>query len=215
MKLDEIEHLTRLNADNINNRSNPQLNEATWDNQLLSLEEGIARIQQQFRRANEAARGQLLMDMNRHEATLEREQQKLIKIQDPPEMRKPRGHTFGQGGRRRPTGAEIAEKELEQYDRAVTRRRVESAIPTNINTESQVADVIIVEPWPVEKTRTCPSMSQLRPIEHPDRLIHVANSQVSNSSPNRPICEIKRPFMYEGKLTQSRKRVRKELSFQD
>ena len=57
------------------------------------------------------------MDISRYEMSLAREEQSTSQIQDPQEVRaNRRGQTFGQGGRRLPTGGEIAEKELQQYD---------------------------------------------------------------------------------------------------
>jgi hypothetical protein len=125
MRLDEITRLTQLNADKSNGRSNVYLNEVVWNDQSLRLEEGIARIQERFRSADDAARGQLLMDMERCETTLIREELNTARIQDPPEMRQARGRTFGRGGPRRLTGGEIAEKELRRFDKTVPRTRAQ------------------------------------------------------------------------------------------
>ena len=107
----------QLNNDVGNFSDNTQLNQIAWDNQTVRLEEGLARIQQGFQAANDAVRGQLLMDISRYEMSLAREEQSTSQIQDPQEVRaNRRGQTFGQGGRHLPTGGEIAEKELQQYD---------------------------------------------------------------------------------------------------
>ena len=57
------------------------------------------------------------MDISRYEMSLARAEQSMSQIQDPQEVHvNRRDQTFGQGSRCLPTGGEIAEKELQQYD---------------------------------------------------------------------------------------------------
>ena len=50
-----------------------------WNDQKVSLEEGITRIQDRFQGA---VRGQLLIDMDCYEMTLGREKQTIFQIRD-------------------------------------------------------------------------------------------------------------------------------------
>ena len=61
----------------------------------------------------------MLQEIDREMHLLDQEEKRIANIQDPPQMRGPR-RTFGQGGTRRLTQAEIAEKELERSDRGTT-----------------------------------------------------------------------------------------------
>jgi hypothetical protein len=93
----------------------------------------MAHIQERFRNGNDAARGQLLMEMDHYETTLIREERNIVGIQDPLEVRKGTRGTFGRGGPRRLTGGEIAEKELRHYDRADSRAQIQSQLSETIN----------------------------------------------------------------------------------
>jgi hypothetical protein len=93
------------------------LNDEVRLSQTITLEQRLLRIEEQFASATDAERHRILTDLN---AQLDRQKyHSSATILDPPELNGRR--TFGRGGTRRLTAAEIAEKELRQNDRNALR----------------------------------------------------------------------------------------------
>jgi len=193
----------QLNNDVGNFSDNTQLNQVAWDNQTVRLEEGLARIQQGFQAANDAVRGQLLMDINRYEMSLAREEQSTSQIQDPQDVRgNRRGRTFGQGGRRLPTGGEIAEKELQQYDQVLSQTRSIESSQTLVHLRQRqpsydhLASVVKLTKRPSDEITVLSIEPRYDILPSPNA--------------SRPMRRMKRPSIYQGELLQPRKRIRKK-----
>jgi hypothetical protein len=237
IRLDEIAHLTNLNS-SIGD-FNVQLNHVVWNDQTVRLEEGINRIQEQFRGANDAVRGQLLMDMDRYEMSLGREERNISQIQDPEGTRR-RGRTFGRGGQRLPTGGEVAEKGLQRYDSQSHRRFQRNPVNRTVDQASPKAEIIVLNAPIHNRTSTLiPSRQTAMPsvfqsefpysrvvVDPVDQTLNVNESSdeeivvlevqsVENyPSPNvasRPIRQMKRPSLFQGELLQPRKRMERRI----
>src|SRR5436190_13343345 len=111
--LDDISRASLSNnAVTYSERLNSQLNDAARHSQTIAFEDRFLKYTDRFQRAPDDVRANILHELDRELNMLDKEQSD---IQDPPEMRGRR--TFGKGGPRRLTAAEIAEKELQQNDR--------------------------------------------------------------------------------------------------
>ena len=156
-----------------------QLNHVIWNDQTVRLEEGITRIQERFQGANDAVRGQLLMDMDRYELSIGREERNISQIRDPEGTRGRRGHTFGRGGQRLPTGGENAEKGLQHYDsqsrhrfqRSLVDRTVDQA--RSINQSSPPEEITVLDaPIYNRSSSLIPSRQTDRPSVFQSKFLH-------------------------------------------
>jgi len=103
---------TVFNSDGINN----YLIDTTRHQQSLLFDQKLADFGERFRNAPDSIQSRMLSELNRELDMMEREEQHQAEIQDPPQMTEAR-RTFGKGGKRRLTGAEEVQKELEQNDK--------------------------------------------------------------------------------------------------
>ena len=177
MRLDEIAHLTNLSSDI--GDFNMQLNHVIWNDQTVRLEEWITSIQERFQGANDAVRGQLLIDMDRYEMSLGREERNISQIRDPEGTRGRRGHTFGRGGQRLRTGGEIAEKGLQRYDsqsrRRFQRNLVDQTVDQarSINQSAPRAEIIVLDaPIHNRSSTLIPSRQTNRPSVSQSKFLH-------------------------------------------
>ena len=97
-------------------RLNLQLNTAVREAQMVQFEEKITRFNDRFKDASDAVRSSMLHEFERGLSVAEKEEYNIARVRDPPEMSGKR-RTFGKGGKRRLTAAEIAAKELERDDK--------------------------------------------------------------------------------------------------
>ena len=115
--LDAITQASQLNSVvTYSERLNLELNDATDASQTISLEEKLAEYTQRFRAAPDSVKAKMLQEINRELDMLTREERYNADVQDPPEMIN-RRRTYGKGGPRRLTAAEIVEKEMERNDK--------------------------------------------------------------------------------------------------
>ena len=151
----------------------------------------------------------MLHEINRQLDILDKEEQNVTNLQDPPEMRGQR--TFGRGGRRRLTAAEFTEKQLQRNNKKagktpkVQRRPIELETltsPSNTSVSMQeVQDIIIVESWPAKEVQgeaNANENHQIRQVALP--------LQTSLSWPQR---RVKPCSIYEDEFMQPQKRVRR------
>jgi len=125
-------------------RLRTQLNDTTRTRQSLDLQEKLAQLLEKFPSASDAAKATLLQDIDRKLNALEQS----TTAQDPQELKGRR--TFGRGGPRRLTAAEIAEKELAKSDRDRTSKRaanlefIDLTVPQRISaTQPQSAPFVM------------------------------------------------------------------------
>lgn len=97
-------------------RFNLQLNTAVRETQMVQFEEKIIRFNDRFKNASDAVRSSMLHEFERGLLVAEKEENNIARVRDPQEMSGKR-RTFGKGGKRRLTAAEIAAKELERDDK--------------------------------------------------------------------------------------------------
>ena len=141
-----------------------QLNHVVWNDQTVRLEEGITRIQERFRGANDAVRGQLLMNMDRYEMSLGREGRNISQIRDPEGTRGRHGRTFGRGGQRLPTGGEVAEKGLQRYDSRSHYHFQHNPVNRTVDQASPQAEIVVLNAPIHNRTSTLiPSRQTARP----------------------------------------------------
>jgi hypothetical protein len=118
LTLEAISHKSQLNnAISFSERLNMHLNDEVHRYQTITLEQRFAQFEKQFATATDAERHRMLADLNTQ--LDQQEYHSSTAILDPPELNGKR--TFGRGGSRRPTAAEIAEKELRRNDRDASR----------------------------------------------------------------------------------------------
>ena len=142
------------------------------------------------------------MDINRYEMSLAREEQSTSQIQDPQDVRgNRRGRTFGQGGRRLPTGGEIAEKELQQYDRVLSQTR---------SIESSQTLVHLRQRQPSYDHLASVVKLTKRPSDEITVLSIEPRYDIPSPNASRPMRRMKRPSIYQGELLQPRKWIRKK-----
>src|SRR5271169_5340908 len=120
MTLEAIAYASQTNnAISFSERLNVHLNDEARFSQTITLEQRFSQIEEQFASATDAQRHRMLADLNVQ--LDQQEYRSSTTILDPPE---PEGrYTFGRGGPRRSTAAEIVKKELRHNDRNASRAR--------------------------------------------------------------------------------------------
>ena len=111
IQLDDIARST--NNNNLISHSDhlkTYLNDTARNTQTIQLEEKVIILNQHFEKASDNVRAHVLQEIQHGMDILDQEQRNVNIIQDPSSMRGRR--TYGRGGKRLPTGAEIADKEL-------------------------------------------------------------------------------------------------------
>jgi len=139
VSIHDIEHASQTN-DAISHFEgiNCQLNEASQRRQDLLFEVKLAEFNERYRQSRSAtARSRIYHELTREIDILEQEERREDEVQDPPEMKGPR--TFGRGGPRRKTAAELAMKELERHDRPTLRPQHQSQPSTSRQLNCQLA----------------------------------------------------------------------------
>ena len=141
------------------NRLRTHLNDTARDMQTTNLEEKVVRFNERFAKASDAGRGLILKEMDRVMKVLDQEEHNTLTIQDPPSMQGRR--TFGKGGKRLQTGAEIAEKELQREQQTTTLSRpAKATLRPNITRSSNqptnqptIPIIDLTSPLPTRTTR--------------------------------------------------------------
>jgi len=116
-----IESVNRLSQSNhsflslLDRTRRQHLSDSIRSTQNANLEERMQRVHDLFQVSDEAQRAALLSAVDSQMAILEVENHRIQSVQDPPELRGKR--TFGRGGKRMRTLAEVAERTLAQSDR--------------------------------------------------------------------------------------------------
>ena len=126
VSLIDITHASQSNDGiSYSERLNSHLNNITLDSQRINLEQQLHRLLETFDQAPEHLRSDALHNIELQLVQLD----KLIHIhvQDPPELTGRR--TFGRGGPRRLTAAEIAEQQLHRQDKTPRQQSAQSHIP--------------------------------------------------------------------------------------
>ena len=96
---------------------NRQINDTFRRQQIILFEEKVAQMVEQYQTADSAVQGKIYDEINHGFEMIEREKRRLEEVQDPPEMR---GRcTFGKGGKRRRTAAELTIARLEKNDKPI------------------------------------------------------------------------------------------------
>jgi hypothetical protein len=216
------------NAIDYTERLRTTLNDAVRNNQALSLKEKLLEFSNQFNIVSDTERARTLQEVNRGMHVLAREEQNIARIQDPSELRGRRGRTFGKGGPRRLTAAEIVEKELKRDDREAPRPRQQST-----RSERLVVDLTRSSAAPVHRSGLEELTSSSGMPQNPDieileeiQVLSVAHNTRSDAHLNKPTqasssqterilisstsYQRKRPAHYQVKLVQPLKRVRKD-----
>ena len=118
LHLDDVAHAVQSNnAIDYTEHVWSTINDAVRNTQALNLEEKLLEFNSQFNDASDAVHARMLQEMDRRMHVLTREEQNIARIQDPLEIRSRRGCTFGKGGSRRLTAAEIVDKKLQRNDK--------------------------------------------------------------------------------------------------
>lgn len=118
VSLRHIENAARFNNSiSFIDRRRYLLNEAESKRQSLDLEAKLAEMMERFPKASDAVKAALLKGIDLELETLDKAAMSMN--QDPPQFEGPR--TYGKGGRRIRTAAEIVEKKLEKNDRIAKR----------------------------------------------------------------------------------------------
>ena len=118
ISLRDIAHASQTNnAISFTDRLRNQLNDVERKKQSLDLEAKLAQIIETFPNASDTVKAALLKDLDLELEILDNAA--ISTAQDPPAFKGRR--TYGKGGPRRLTAAEIAEKELEKSDRQANR----------------------------------------------------------------------------------------------
>ena len=157
LNIDDVAHAVESNnAIDYSERLRSTLNDAVRNGQTLSLEEKLLEFNSRFNVASDAVRARMLQEVDHGMHMLTREEQNIARIQDPPEMRGRRGRTFGKGGSRRCTAAEIVEKELKRSDRGAPR-------PQQQSTESEALIIDLTSSSAASQQRPGPSILTTAP----------------------------------------------------
>ena len=118
ISLRDIEHASQFNNSiSFIDRRRYQLNEVESKKQSLDLEAKLAEMMERFPKASDAVKAALLKDIDLELQRLDKAATSTT--QDPPQFKGPR--TYGKGGSRKRTAAEIAETELDKNDRVAKR----------------------------------------------------------------------------------------------
>ena len=116
IQLDDITRSTNNNNSiSHSDHLRTHLNDRARNTQTVHLEEKVIALNQHFKKASDAVRTHILQEVQRGMDFLDQEQRNVDTIQDPPSMRGRR--TYGRGGKRLATGAEIADKELQDQQK--------------------------------------------------------------------------------------------------
>ena len=212
--LGEIAHASQSNnATTFSERHKLQLNDAARNSQTLSFEENFALYTKRFNQASDTVRAHMLHEINRQLDILDKEEQNVINLQDPPEMGGRR--TFSRGGRRRLTATEFTEKQLQRNDKIARETPKVQWRPTELETLTspsntrvsmqEVQDIIIVESWPTKEVEG-------EVNAYGNHQIQRSNNQVAlplQTSPSRPQRRVKHRSIYEGEFMQPQKRIRR------
>jgi hypothetical protein len=172
------------NAIDYTERLRTTLNDAVRNNQALSLEEKLLEFSNQFNITSDTGRARTLQEVNRGMHVLAREEQNIARIQDPSELRGRRGRTFGKGGPRRLTAAEIVEKELKRDDREASRPRQQST-----RSERLVVDLTRSSTAPVHRSGLEELTSSSDMPQNPDieiQVLSVVHNTRSDAHLNKP-----------------------------
>ena len=141
LHLDDVARAVQSNnAIDYSERVRSTLNDAVRNTQTLNLEEKLLEFNNHFNVASDAIRARMLQEIDRVMHMLIREEQNTARIQDPPVRRR---RTYGKGGPRRQTAAEIVENQLKRNDREIPRQEqqyTESETPIIDLTSSSSAD---------------------------------------------------------------------------
>jgi len=122
LHLDDVNRAVQsYNAIDYSERIRLTLSNVVRNTQEISLEEKLLEFRERFTTASEIIRARMLQEMDRGISMLIQEEQNINRIQDPPELSGRRRYTFGKGGPRRSTAAEIVEKELHKRDKEASR----------------------------------------------------------------------------------------------
>jgi len=116
----QLEDVTRSsifnNFTSYSDRLRAQLNDGTRQGQAIQLEEKYLHLTARFETAPDSVRACILSDLDNGIQCVEQEENNLAFIQDPAPLRGRRKHR--KGGKRIPTGAELADKELRQNEQS-------------------------------------------------------------------------------------------------
>jgi hypothetical protein len=221
LTIDDVTHAIQSNnAIDYTERLRTSLNDKVRASQGLSLENKLLEFNSRFNVASDIVRSRMLQEVDRGMDILTQEEQNIARIQDPAQIKGQRGRTFGKGGPRKRTAAEIAEKELKRNDRRRPPRTKQSS-----QSEPRIIDITSSfttsqQRFGVEmSSSTLPiSMPQDPNITNPDEIQvlpsppNTHSNTHSNQSPSQTRRHVKRSahFQPEIKVVQPNKRVRKE-----
>jgi len=157
LRLDDVARAVQSNnAIDYSERVRSTLNDAARNTQALSLEEKLLEFNNRFNVASDAIHARMLQEVDRGMYMLTREEQNIARIQDPPEMEGRRWRTFGKGGPRRLTAAEIVENELKRNDRGMPR-------PQQQHTESETSIIDLTSSSATSRQVSRPSIIPTAP----------------------------------------------------
>lgn len=143
ISIGDIEHASQTNDAAAHFEGfNRQLNNASQRRQELLFEAKLAEFNELYRQSRSAtARNHIYHELIREVDILKQEERRENEVQDPPEMTGPR--TFGKGGPRRKTGAELVMKELKRHDKPTlqTRHQKQSSMSRQRNSHQLLAPV--------------------------------------------------------------------------
>ena len=131
LTLDSVTHAIQSNnAIDYTERLRTSLNDTVRVSQRFSLENKLLEFNSRFNVISDFVRSRMLQEVDRKMNILTQEEQNIARIQDPSEISGQRRRTFGKGGSRKHTAAEIAENELKKNDRRT--RRIEQSSPSGL-----------------------------------------------------------------------------------
>ncbi len=235
LSLEAISHASQINnASTHSQYLNVALNSVARDSQTLIFEERFGRFSERFGNASDAVRAHMLREFNRGLELLDKEENNIASIRDPPEMTGPR--TFGRGGPRQFTAAEMVERELQKIDRPVLQQSTASEIQIVDLTSPKRPSGPVVMTWSAPGRLIRSSEHQRTPqkaiisqqpqddvivieispteivgstqITHQKSQISMVGSSgelAHQTSFSRPQRPSKRPSIYQGELVQPRK----------
>jgi len=151
MQLEDVNRAASVNSlvsEFHGDRLRTYLNDAAKNSQTIQLEERFLELNKRFQIASDPVRDHVLKGMEDAMRRLEQEERNLAFIQDPPEFQGRR--TYRQGGKRIPTGAETAEKELKRNERiarkeAASQQRAQSSGQRDLQASKQ-SDLSSIDP---------------------------------------------------------------------
>ena len=136
----QLEDVTRSsifnNFTSYSDRLRAQLNDGARQGQIIQLEEKYLHLTARFETAPDLVRARILNDLDNGIQRVEQEEYNLAFIQDPAPLRGRRKHR--KGGKRIPTGAELADKELRQNEQSA--RKEMRKLTNSVNWRSSRQD---------------------------------------------------------------------------